>query len=377
VVRSMKAARPTAFVSVPRIYEKMYEKMAAELAGAGPARRLLFRFVTWIGRDYYANTQAGGSGEIPLLWDWLRSAVCDRRIKKAMGFGECHQFGSGGAPLAPIVRETFAALNMAIVDLYGLSETAGAICLSRPNHFVPNACGPVMVGSEIRIDHKDGRDEKSPFICGEICYRGRSAMMGYIHEIEKTNRSFDDEGYFRSGDVGYLDDAQCLHITGRIKELLVTAGGENVAPVPVENYIQEQCPALSQCIMVGDGRKYCALLVAIACVADKEENPTSELQGHAKAVSEGVSTVQEARNDALWHQYIRDGIQKYNGNRAICVSNSCKIQYFQILHKDLSVADGTLSASQKLKRHKLAEVYEEEMEALYADEPSIAVVPRK
>ena len=157
----------------------------------------------------------------------------------------------------------------------------------------------------------------------------------------------------------------------------MSAGGENIAPVPVENYIKEQCPALSQAIMIGDKKKYCAMLLSIACKTDKEENPTSELEAHAKLVNPNVSTVEEAMADPLWHEYIRAGISKYNGDKSICVSNSCKIQYFQILHKDLSVADGTLSASQKLKRHKLQDVYKEEMDALYADKPSIAVRPRK
>ena len=157
----------------------------------------------------------------------------------------------------------------------------------------------------------------------------------------------------------------------------MTAGGENVAPVPVENYIKEQCPALSQAIMIGDKKKYCSMLVSIACKTDKEENPTSELEAHAKLVNANVSTVEEAMTDPVWHQYIRDGIKKYNADKSICVSNACKIQYFQILHKDLSVADGTLSASQKLKRHKLQDVYKDELNALYADKPSVAVSPRR
>merc|ERR1719499_269879 len=223
----MKAAQPTSFFSVPRMYEKFYEKLAAKMAKASFLERSIFNFVQWIGRDYDRNTQAGGSGQVPLLWDWISRSICDGKLKKAMGFAHCNQFGSGGAPLAPIIRETFAGMNMPIVDMYGLSETAGGISLGRPNNFVPGACGPVILGAELKIDHKQGRDEKKH---GEVCYRGRSAMMGYINEIEKTNKTFDEDGFFHTGDVGYIDEYDCLHITGRIKELLVTAGGENVAP---------------------------------------------------------------------------------------------------------------------------------------------------
>merc|ERR1712154_94635 len=153
--------------------------------------------------------------------------------------------------------------------------------------------------------------------------------------------------------------------TGRIKELLVTAGGENVAPVPVEEYIKKRLPALSQAIMIGDKKKYCSIIVSITCEEDTSGYPTSVLQAHAKAVNPKVTTVEEAINDDVWHEYIREGIREYNADKTICVSNSSKIQYFQILHKDLSVPDGTLSASMKIKRHKLMDVYANELNALY------------
>merc|ERR1712228_43458 len=314
---------------------------------------------------------------IPLLWPFVSKYLCDGAIKKGMGFGNCTTFASGGAPIAPVIRQTFASLNMPILDAYGLSETSGLFCMSRMNNYVAGAVGPIVVGSECLIDHNDDRDEENQ---GEICYRGRLAMMGYVNEPKKTTATFDDDGWFHTGDIGYMDEYDCLHITGRIKELLVTAGGENVAPVPVETFIKKRLPALSQAIMIGDKKKYCSILVSIACEEDANGNPTSELQAHAKEVNPSIGTVEEAINDSVWHEYLRAGIKEYNANKKICVSNSSKIQYFQILHKDLSVADGTMSASMKVKRHKLAEVYQKEMDALYGDDaaqPSIAVNPRK
>merc|ERR1712228_436359 len=287
---------------------------------------------------------------IPLLWPFVSKYLCDGAIKKGMGFGNCTTFASGGAPIAPVIRQTFASLNMPIVDAYGLSETAGLFSLSRMNNYVAGAVGPIVVGSEVLLDHVSDRDEDGK---GEICYRGRLAMMGYV------------------------DEHDCLHITGRIKELLVTAGGENVAPVPVESFIKKRLPALSQAIMIGDKKKYCSILVSIACEEDANGNPTSELQAHAKEVNPSIGTVEEAINDSVWHEYLRAGIKEYNANKKICVSNSSKIQYFQILHKDLSVADGTMSASMKVKRHKLAEVYAKELDSLYGSNPSVAVSPRK
>eukprot|EP01083_Nonionella_stella_P113663 335129_1 len=371
---SLLACQPTTFIAVPRMYEKFYEKLTAGLAKASAIKRSLFNFVLWIGKDYYYNTQAGGDGQIPRLWSFVKKVLCDGKIKKGMGFGSCGSYVSGGAPLAPKIRETFAALNMPIVDAYGMSETAGMMAVSLPNNFVPNAVGPVTMGNEIVIDYDPDRDEENH---GEICYRGRSAMMGYIHEAEKTSKVFDDEGFIHTGDIGYIDVYDCLHITGRIKELIVTAGGENVAPVPVENYIKAVCPALSQVVMIGDKQKYCSVIVSVACEVGSDGAPTSELQAHAKAINPNIGTVEEAMVDPVWHQYIREGIKKYNSDETICVSNSSRIQYFQLLHQDLCVNNGTMSGSLKVKRHKLYDVYQKEMDSLYGDNPQIAVVPRK
>ena len=200
-------------------------------------------------------------------------------------------------------------------------------------------------------------------------------MMGYI-VARKDQKTFDDEGYIHTGDIGYVDKYDCLHITGRIKELLVTAGGENVAPVPVEEYIKKLCPALSQAIMIGDKKKYCSILVSIAVEESGDGVPTNVLQAHAKLVNPNVGTVEQAQNDQMWHEYLRKAIRAYNKDKGICVSNSSRIKYFQILHKDLSVTDGTLAASLKVKRHKVYDVYKKEMDALYGDKPSVAVDPR-
>eukprot|EP01084_Bolivina_argentea_P103303 185057_1 len=371
---SLKATAPTSFISVPRIYEKFYEGVTAGLAKASIIKKSLFNFVLWIGRDAFYNCCAGGNGKIPYLWPFVSNVLCNKVIKKAMGFQYCNTLVSGGAPLPMKVRETFAALNMPILDGYGMSETSGGFTVSRPNHYVPDACGPVIIGSEILIDQTNGNYIQNE---GEICLRGRGVMMGYINEYEKTKKIFDDCGYLHSGDIGYIDKYSCLHITGRIKELIITAGGENIAPIPVENYIKQLIPSLSQAIMIGDKKKYCSMVVSIASEIDKNGNPNSELQPHAKLVNSKINTVEEAQNDPIWHQTLRDALIKYNNNKEICISNACRIQYFQILPSDLSVNNGTLSASLKMKRHKLYDVYKKEIGALYGDNPQIAVHPNK
>merc|ERR1712129_599531 len=170
---SLASALPTNFISVPRMYEKFDEAMTAGLVTASFIKRSMFNFVISVGTEYYVNTQAGGSGSIPLSWPFVKKYLCDGAIKKAIGFGECSGFISGGAPIANTIRQTFGALNMPILDAYGLSETSGAFCMSRLNNYVVGAVGPICIGSECLIDHQNGRDEQGQ---GEICYRGRMAM---------------------------------------------------------------------------------------------------------------------------------------------------------------------------------------------------------
>jgi len=219
-----------------------------------------------------------------------------------------------------------------------------------------------MNGVETKIDHVKGRDKVGE---GELCLRGRHVMMGYMKDKEKTREAIDPDGFLHSGDVARVDEYGMLHITGRIKELLITAGGENVAPVPVEDSIKSFLPAISNVMMVGDRRKYNTALVTLKTRPDEKTGDfTNELVGPAAQVNPAITTVDAARNDAKWRAYVQAGIDAAN-KRA--VSNAQTVQKFAILPTDFSIPGGELTPTLKVKRGVVAEKYKQIIDAMYVE----------
>merc|ERR1719373_310904 len=155
-------------------------------------------------------------------------------------------------------------------------------------------------------------------------------------------------------------------ITGRIKELIIGAGGENIAPVPIEHYIKAIRPGISNLIMIGDRRKYNTCLVSLKTFVDPETmQPTNHLIGAAKEVSADSATVEEAMNDKKWQEYIESGIKDFNENEEVCTSRACRIQYYRILPEDLSVPADTLGPTLKVKRPVVHKKYADLIEEMY------------
>jgi len=190
--------------------------------------------------------------------------------------------------------------------------------------------------------------------------------MGYMYDEDKTKQTIDDEGLLHSGDVGRVDDDGILYITGRIKELIITAGGENVAPVPIEDSIKEKCPGISNVVAIGDHRKYLTALITLKCKQDPETGTFSdELTGPAKDVSPQSKTVSDAKKDQKWKECIENAIKAYNSDPDKCVSNAQKIQYYKILDSDFTEKNGELTSTLKLKRSAINEIYHDVIESMY------------
>lgn len=351
--------RPTLFFGVPRVWEKFMEKMRAAGKAGGFLTKIIGDWAKSIGSANFEAMQIGGSHEIPFLFPFFDKLVYSK-VKKKLGLDRAKGCLTGAAPISLDVLKYFGSLDIVIHNLYGMSECAGPFSSTRPNWYKPGSCGVPFPGMEIRIDHDPQRDKPHE---GEICYRGRNIMMGYLGELDKTKAAIDEDGFLHSGDVGRVDGNGLLWITGRIKELIITAGGENIAPVPIEEQVIKNLPALSNVMLVGDKRKFNSLLVTLRTEIDEATNrPNDILSGAAIEVSEKSSTVTAAKQDPVWQAYIQEGIDKYN---LTAVSNAQKIQKFAILDVDFSVVGGELTDSLKLKRNVVAQKYAQLIDSMY------------
>jgi len=247
-----------------------------------------------------------------------------------------------------------------VLELYGMSECTGPMTVSFSDYFKVGSCGPAIPGCELKIDHVEGRDKKGE---GEICYRGRHIMLGYMKEPAKTREAIDPQGFLHSGDVGRIDEHGLLYITGRIKELIIGAGGENIAPVPVEDSIKAVLPAISNAMMIGDRQKYNNVLITLKTEVDDKGDSTNKLTGAALKVSDASTTVEQAIKDEKWRAYIQKGLDTANRQAA---SNAQTVQKFIILPIDFSVSGGELTPTLKLKRNFVCEKYRTEIARLYA-----------
>jgi len=222
---------------------------------------------------------------------------------------------------------------------------------------------------------------------GELCYRGRNIMMGYLANPElgedhvkeikgKCSAAVDDQGWLHSGDKGCVDHRGMFRITGRYKELIIGAGGENIAPVPIENNIKRLCPGISNVVMIGDKRKYNVALVTLkAKGATGESAGTDELDGPALDMSAGIKTISAAVNDDEIIQIITKAIVDTNKNGSCCPSNASKIQKFSILPCDFSVEGGEFTPTLKTKRAVVTSKYAPTIERMYNSCTSDCYIP--
>lgn len=356
-------------------------------------------FSGWCKRTLLAhqkNCQLGGSGK-----KYFGHALANKvlgKVKVALGLDKCKFAFTGAAPISFETLKYFGSLGIQINELYGMSECAGAVTMSVDCCHVWGSPGWAIPGAEFKVFKVD---EKGKVECprakdlmypteeeqGELCYRGRSIMMGYLANPElgqehvnlirkKNEAAIDEEGWLHSGDKGCIDDRGMCRITGRYKELIIGAGGENIAPVPIEENIKALCPGISNIVMIGDQRKYNVVLVTLkAKGATGEQAGTDELDGEALAISQGVVTISAASKDKTWIQAITNAITGTNKNGTYCPSNAATIQKFTILPRDFSVEGGEFTPTLKTKRSFVASKYKAAIELMYTTTSRDKYVP--
>ena len=356
---TLKEVNPTCFVGVPRVWEKFREKIEMQLSQVSGFKGFVLERSKNIGRETSLNRQSG----LTVAWGyWMANTFVFKSLRERMGLARCRLMGSAAAPIAREVLDFFLDFDMPIYELYGMSESSGPQAISYPGNHKTGAVGKVFPGAEIGIDNPGPNGD------GEICMRGRHVFMGYLNDDKKTKETIDENGWLHSGDIGRMDSDGYVYITGRIKEILITRGGENVAPIPIENSMLEYCKILSACMVVGDNQKYLTMLMTLRCKIDEESKPTDELDAMALSVLQSLgstaTTATEARDDPKVIAYIEDAIKKTNGH---AISRAAVVQKFRILPVDFSISGGELTPTMKLKRRVVLEKYTDLVEDMYRE----------
>lgn len=262
LVNTLLEARPTRMLGVPRVYEKIMEKMLAVGQNAPAMIRMLAAWAKGVTLQHHMDTM----NSVPSnSWQYkvARNLVLTK-VKQKLGLNRCLTLVTAAAPISTDVKKYFMSLDMPLMEAFGMSETSGAHSITA--HDLPNfeTIGRPLDGTETKIINPDENGH------GEILMRGRHSFMGYIDELDKTKEALDDEGWVHSGDVGHLDEQGFLYITGRIKELLITAGGENIPPVHIEHLVKSELHVISNAFLVGDKKKFLTMLVTIKTDMDPD-----------------------------------------------------------------------------------------------------------
>ena len=295
-------------------------------------------------------------GEQPSVFFKLANYLVFSKIRLGLGFENTKIFSFGAAPLKKSTVEFYKSINIPLFNNYGLSETTGPHFVNfGDKHVDLFSAGITISGSDSKIinQDKDG--------VGEICCRGRNRFMGYYKDIKSTEEAIDQDGFLHSGDQGYFNSKGNLIITGRIKELIVTAGGENVAPLPIEDAIKEICKFISNVIVIGDERKYLTALITLK--SENNGNLSPESLEEFKLNNIDCKTSIDAMNDNKVKTIIKGIIDNINKK---AISKAQIVKKWMILPQDFSLDGGELTPTLKLKRKYVVQKYAKEIEKMYS-----------
>jgi long-chain acyl-CoA synthetase len=336
---TMTSIRPTVFVAVPRVYEKVREEVERR-ATVSPVKSRLFRWAIATGSKHKEEV---GQGRTPGSLAWkLADTLVYRKIAHAFG-GRVRYFLSGGAPLGLDTVHWYAGVGIRILEGYGLTETSPVIAINTPQNNRMGSVGQPLPNVSCRIAED-----------GELLVAGPSIFHGYWKQPPHAPEHFDDQGYFRTGDIARLDSDGFLYITDRKKELLKTSGGKLIAPAPIENKLKAD-PLVAQAALVGDRHKFASALIA---------PQFAMLESWAAQQGIGAPTRRELVGDPRVIAQYQAIVDRVNASLA----NFETIKRFHLVPDEWTLDSGELTPSLKLKRRVIAQKYAPEIAALYADE---------
>ena len=339
---NMQEVRPTLVISVPRLYEKMYARVLENALAGGAVKKRIFFWARKVAEQWADEKLAGREPRGMLARKYaIAQKLVFSKLKARTG-GRLRYFVSGGAPLAADINKFFYAAGLTILEGYGLTETSPVIAVNTPSHFRLGTVGRPIPGVEVKIASD-----------GEILTRGPHVMRGYYNKPDATAEAMDADGWFRTGDIGELRDG-FLAITDRKKDIIVTAGGKNIAPQPIENRVKTN-KYVSQAVMIGDRRKFPVMLV----VPNFEQ-----LEKWAKL----KNLLWTDRAQLLAMPDVQDEMEKEVLGECRGLASFETPKKIALLEHDFSIERGELTPTLKVKRRVIDQQYKELIDSLYRDQ---------
>jgi long-chain acyl-CoA synthetase len=339
ILPNLAELKPTYFPSVPRIFEKIYTAAASDMEKEGGLKKAVFDWSIRVGKRMRAKEREGREPGLLLRKQY---ELADRRVLskiRSLFGGNLRLAVSGAAPISPEILRFFDAAGVLVLEGWGMTETSTAATVSRPDDFKVGTIGKPFPGCEVRIAED-----------GEILVKGPNVFQGYYKNEEATRETIVD-GWLHTGDIGEIDSDGFITITGRKKDIIITAGGKNITPANLENEIKQH-PLVSQCVVVGDRRPYLVALVTL----DPED-----AVAYAKEHGLPEDTAELATNPDI-RKEIEAHVDKVNEKFARVE----QVKKVAILPRDLSQETGELTPTLKVKRAVVADKHEDEIEKLYA-----------
>jgi long-chain acyl-CoA synthetase len=340
VAQNMVEVKPTVMTSVPRLYEKIYARVLESIESGSLLKRKIFYWAIGVGREYIGciMNKKPISGALQFKRNLAYKLVFSKLAERVGG--RLRFFVSGGAPLAREIGEFFGAAGLMIYEGYGLTETSPVITVNKEEQFRFGTVGQVIPGIEVKIAED-----------GEILTRGPHVMLGYFNKENETREAIDEEKWFHTGDIGFFDDTGFLTITDRKKNIIVTSGGKNIAPQPIENQLVT-CKYIEQAMIIGDKRRYCAAVIVPAFETlekwAKENSVTFENRRQLIALP---AVRKLFKNDI---DNVNNGLASYE-----------TIKDFILTDAPFSIETGELTPSLKIKRKVVLEKFKNEIEKMY------------
>ncbi|HWN81307.1 MAG TPA: long-chain fatty acid--CoA ligase, partial [Candidatus Udaeobacter sp.] len=337
---NLMEVRPTMLIGVPRLFEKLRSRVLAAVASSPPARRQLFNWALQVGWEAAELRMNGKQPGLPLkLKCELARRLVWKKVHARLG-GRPRLLIAGGAPLPPDVARFFFSIGLTLLEGYGLTETSPVIAVNTKARTRIGTVGPPVPQTEVKIAPD-----------GEILTRGPGVMMGYYRDEAATEEAINDDGWFHTGDIGKLDADGFLIITDRKKDLIITAGGKNIAPQPIESRIKESL-YIAEAVMIADQRKFPVALIVPDFAA---------LRAYAKQSGIDAASDSDLCQRAEIVDLVRSEVNRLSNEFAPYE----RVKKFALVDHEFSISTGELTPTMKLKRKVISEKYKPMIDALY------------